>query len=143
MPNTAETFRALSETNRLSLFELLLERPHRVGELVARLSIPQPLVSRHLRVLKTAGLVTDHRSGRTVTYRIAPAEQAALAHLRQWLDRARRAGAEQHAAVGGPASTGSPPRASSWPESDVAESDADGGAFVVRKTSDAFDSYLL
>jgi DNA-binding transcriptional ArsR family regulator len=44
----------------------LLQGQHCVHELVAALSLPQPLVSQHLRVLKAAGVVAGRRSGREV-----------------------------------------------------------------------------
>ncbi len=61
--------KALSEPNRLKLLKLLLEHELCVCEMVAVLNISQPLVSQHLRVLKTARLVTERRDGKWVYYR--------------------------------------------------------------------------
>src|SRR3981081_4379571 len=52
-----ETFRALAEPNRLQIVELLLDGPRPVGDMVDRLGLRQPQVSKHLRVLSEAGLV--------------------------------------------------------------------------------------
>ena len=58
MNNT--TLSALAEPNRLRIVELLRDRPRPVGEIAERLLIRQPQVSKHLRVLKEAGLVEVH-----------------------------------------------------------------------------------
>lgn len=52
-----ETFAALAEPNRLKIVELLRGGPRPVGEIGERLRLPQPQVSKHLRVLRDAGLV--------------------------------------------------------------------------------------
>lgn len=52
-----EILNALAEPNRLRIVELLRERPLTVGEIVERLGLRQPQVSKHLRVLNEAGLV--------------------------------------------------------------------------------------
>lgn len=61
--------KALSEPNRLKLLKLLLEHELCVCEMVEVLNISQPLVSQHLKILKTAGLVTERRDGKWVYYR--------------------------------------------------------------------------
>ena len=50
-----ETLRALGEPNRFHIVELLREGPRPVGEMVERLGLQQPQVSKHLRVLSEAG----------------------------------------------------------------------------------------
>ena len=127
MPVSSETFKALGDPMRLALFEILLERPHRVTELVHRLAAPQPSVSRHLRVLKDSGLVEDRREGRWVEYRIAAGEGSATRLLGDWAERATRRS----------------PRASRSEETRPAAGEREAPTFVVRKTDDAFDSYLL
>ncbi len=52
-----ETFRALAEPSRFQIVELLREGPRPVGDMVHRLRLRQPQVSKHLRVLSDAGLV--------------------------------------------------------------------------------------
>ena len=51
------TLTALAEPNRLQIVELLLDGPRPVGEIVDKLRLRQPQVSKHLRVLSDAGLV--------------------------------------------------------------------------------------
>jgi DNA-binding transcriptional ArsR family regulator len=52
-----ETLRALAEPNRFQIVELLRAGPRPVGEMVKKLGLGQPQVSKHLRVLSEAGLV--------------------------------------------------------------------------------------
>ena len=57
---------------RILIVDLLLERELRVGEVVSVLKEPQHKVSRHLAVLKRAGVLRDRRHGTQVHYAIAP-----------------------------------------------------------------------
>ena len=82
-----ETFRALAEPNRLQIVELLLDRPRPVGDLVHRLRLSQPQVSKHLRVLSAAGLVTVRVDAQRRIYTLRPAP---LQELEVWLERYRR-----------------------------------------------------
>ena len=52
-----ETFTALADANRLRILALLRSGPHAVGEIGDRLALRQPQVSKHLKVLREAGLV--------------------------------------------------------------------------------------
>ncbi len=70
MRHLHETFKALSDINRLRILGLLLEAPCCVGELVNGLGLPQSLVSRHLAHLRHAGLVERRRKGPRVEYRV-------------------------------------------------------------------------
>jgi ArsR family transcriptional regulator len=63
---------ALADPARVLMVRLLLERELLVGELVQALKEPQHKVSRHLAILKRAGLVRDRREGTWVHYAIAP-----------------------------------------------------------------------
>jgi ArsR family transcriptional regulator len=65
------TFRALADPTRLRLLNLLLNEPACVCDLAATLGLPQPLVSRHLGYLRSAGLVHNRRSGTRVNYSVA------------------------------------------------------------------------
>lgn len=76
------TFTALAEPNRRRILELLLERPRLVGELVQRLGLSQPGVSKHLRVLREAGLVDVQRDAQRRLYRPRPEP---LAEVDAWL----------------------------------------------------------
>lgn len=70
-PETVPTFRALADATRQRLLQLLGRHELNVHELVSVLGQPQSTVSRHLKVLRVAGLVNDRREGTTVYYRIA------------------------------------------------------------------------
>lgn len=68
----AKYFRGLGDPTRLQLLELLrVEGELSVGELVARLGLPQPKVSNHLACLRWCGFVQAERQHRRVLYRIA------------------------------------------------------------------------
>lgn len=62
---------ALSEPRRIMILYALHERPCHVTGLADLLAIPQPTVSRHLRVLRQQGLVTADRQGAAVVYTLA------------------------------------------------------------------------
>ncbi len=75
-------FRSLADPTRRGLFERLCRDGElTVGALTAGAGVSQPAVSKHLAVLKQAGLVADRPSGRQIHYR---AEPAALAPLTDW-----------------------------------------------------------
>ena len=82
-----ETLRALAEPNRLHIVELLLNGPRPVGDLVHRLRLRQPQVSKHLRVLSEAGLVHVRVDAQRRIYALRPAP---LQELEVWLERYRR-----------------------------------------------------
>ena len=73
-----ETFSALADPTRRAILERLARSPSAVGELAAELPVSRPAVSQHLKVLKQAGLVTDHADGTRRIYAVDPAELAAL-----------------------------------------------------------------
>lgn len=78
-------FRTLADPTRRALFERLCrEGEQTVGALTAQAGVSQPAVSKHLGVLKQAGLVRDRQQGRQTHY---SAELAALAPLRDWTDQ--------------------------------------------------------
>ena len=79
-------FQALGDATRLDLLDRLREGERTVGELVDALRCPQPKVSRHLKVLKDAGLVADRRDGRHVTYSVTDSRQWSP-EAREWLSR--------------------------------------------------------
>lgn len=74
----AKFFRGLGDPTRVRIVQLLLERPHNVGELVAILDAPQGRVSSHLACLRWCGFVEGVREGRNVTYRVSDARVRAL-----------------------------------------------------------------
>ncbi|HYY64279.1 MAG TPA: metalloregulator ArsR/SmtB family transcription factor [Gaiellaceae bacterium] len=77
----------LSEPRRLQILDLLRDGERPVGELVDRLGVSQPAVSKHLRVLKDAGLVEARPEAQRRLYRIRPEP---LAELDDWLASYRR-----------------------------------------------------
>lgn len=65
-----ELFKVLSSASRLQLLALLAEQPNSVTELTALTGMSQPLISQHLRTLRSAGLVSVKRHGRDAEYRL-------------------------------------------------------------------------
>jgi len=81
------TLRALAEPSRFQIVELLRDGPRPVGEMVHRLRLRQPQVSKHLRVLSAAGLVDVRVDAQRRIYALQPAP---LRELEVWLERYRR-----------------------------------------------------
>ena len=81
------TWTALADPHRRRMVELLLEQPRPVGELVERLALSQPGTSKHLRVLREAGLVRVRTEAQRRVYALEPGP---LAELDAWLDPYRR-----------------------------------------------------
>ena len=82
-----ETLRALAEPNRFQIVELLLDGPRPVGDMVHRLRLRQPQVSKHLRVLSHAGLVDVRVDAQRRIYALRPEP---LQELEVWLEKYRR-----------------------------------------------------
>src|SRR3954447_20141346 len=76
------TWAALSDPHRRAALGLLRERPRAVGELVGALRLTQPATSKHLRVLREAGLVRVVPDAQRRIYALDPAP---LAELDSWL----------------------------------------------------------
>jgi DNA-binding transcriptional ArsR family regulator len=93
----ASTWAALADPHRRAALSMLLERPRAVGELVAELGLSQPGTSKHLRVLRDAGLVRSHIDAQRRVYEIEPAP---LAELDAWLAPYRRLWDERLDALG-------------------------------------------
>ena len=83
----SSTWTALADPHRRAALELLLERPRPVGELVDRLGLSQPGTSKHLRVLREAGLVRVRREAQRRVYAVDPGP---MAELDAWLAPYRR-----------------------------------------------------
>jgi DNA-binding transcriptional ArsR family regulator len=82
----AKYFRGLGDPSRLRILELLRrEGELSVGELVARLGLPQPHVSNHLACLRWCGFIVARREGRTVFNRIADTRVESMLELAQSL----------------------------------------------------------
>ncbi len=81
------TFAALADPTRRAILARLAEGEANVGELAAPFAMSWPAVSKHLRVLETAGLVRRARQGRTHRCRLDPAPMIVA---RRWLEEHRR-----------------------------------------------------
>lgn len=80
------TLAALAEPTRRRVVELLRERPRRAGELAESIGISAPLMSRHLRVLRTQGLVEEQHGDQADTrIRMYQLRQEPFLELRNWL----------------------------------------------------------
>ena len=80
-------FEVIAEPNRRRILSLLRERERPAGELVTRLKLAQPSVSKHLKVLRDAKLVEVRGDGARRIYRLRPEP---LAALEAWLAPYRR-----------------------------------------------------
>jgi DNA-binding transcriptional ArsR family regulator len=78
---------ALADPHRRAALALLLERPRSVGELVEQLGLSQPGTSKHLRVLRDAGLVQVRVDAQRRVYALRPGP---LAELDAWLEPYRQ-----------------------------------------------------
>lgn len=79
-----DPFEALSDAQRRSIVELLGSSPLSVREIADRLPISRPAVSRHLRLLKSAGLVVDEPAGTKRIYRL---HDEGIHVVREYLER--------------------------------------------------------
>jgi DNA-binding transcriptional ArsR family regulator len=75
-------FEALAEPNRRRILDLLAQRERPVNDLVSLLQVSQPAVSKHLRVLRDAGLVEVRADAQRRLYRVRPEP---LRELDDWL----------------------------------------------------------
>ena len=79
---TTDAFNAVAEPRRRQILDVLAGGERRVNDLVGVLGLPQPLVSKHLRVLREVGLVDVRREGRERIYRL---DAAALKPIHDWV----------------------------------------------------------
>jgi len=80
-------FAALADPTRARIVDVLAARGRSVNEIVDEFSLTQPSISRHLKILREAGLVSVERKGQQRVYRLDPEP---LRAIDQWLDRYRR-----------------------------------------------------
>ena len=78
---TSDAFNAVAEPRRREILCLLVAQERPVGDLVTALNLPQPSVSKHLRVLLEVGLVDVRREGRQMFYRT---NADAIRPLHEW-----------------------------------------------------------
>src|SRR5580704_9036532 len=79
---TSDVFNAIAEAHRREVLDALIAGEKSVGAIVDHLSMSQPQVSKHLRVLSQVGLVRCRADGRRRLYRLAPEH---LRPFRDWL----------------------------------------------------------
>jgi DNA-binding transcriptional ArsR family regulator len=79
----AQGWGALADRTRRAIVAALADQPLSVGELAAGMPVTRPAVSQHLKVLKNAGLVSEHQEGTRHIYQLNP---AGLAAMRDQLD---------------------------------------------------------
>jgi len=94
MKELEQYFKALADTNRLRILNLLLHGELCVCDIQYVLRATQPNVSRHLSYLKNTGLVLDRRDGYRIFYRLADPKQGTKRHLFEFLQDAYRSEAQ-------------------------------------------------
>jgi DNA-binding transcriptional ArsR family regulator len=85
---TSDVFNAIAEAHRREILDALMTGEKAVGAIVSDLSMSQPQVSKHLRVLSEVGLVRCRAEGRRRLYRLEPAR---LRPLHEWLAKYEQA----------------------------------------------------
>lgn len=81
---TSDVFNAVADVHRREILDALITGEKPVGTIVSDLSLSQPQVSKHLRVLSEVGLVSCRAEGRRRLYRLEPAR---LRPVHEWLAR--------------------------------------------------------
>jgi DNA-binding transcriptional ArsR family regulator len=84
MTNHAAALTALADPTRRAIFERLARSPSPVGELARELPVSRPAVSQHLKVLKSAGLVTDQAACNRRVYSV---DSAGIAAIREYFEQ--------------------------------------------------------
>ena len=85
---TSDVFNAVADVHRRDILDVLMAGEKPVGTIVNDLSMSQPQVSKHLRVLSKVGLVSCRSEGRRRLYRLEPAR---LRPMHEWLTRYEQA----------------------------------------------------
>ena len=85
--DTTVKFAALADPVRLQIVELLADQPRDAGSIAEEFPISRPAVSRHLRVLREATVVSSQVTGRNRIYSLHP---DAFGEIERWLMRYRR-----------------------------------------------------
>jgi DNA-binding transcriptional ArsR family regulator len=82
-PSDDAVFKALADPTRRHILSLLRERRRSVGEIASNFRVSRPAISKHLRLLRDAGLVVDQPEGTT---RMCELNAEPLQHVDAWLD---------------------------------------------------------
>jgi DNA-binding transcriptional ArsR family regulator len=93
---TADAFNAVAEPRRRQILDVLADGEQPVNELVVRLGLAQPQVSKHLRVLREVGAVEVRESGRQRLYRL---NGKALKPIHDWVSGYERLWSERFDAL--------------------------------------------
>lgn len=80
------TLAALADPTRRGVIDLLRQQPRRASEIADAMAMTRPAMSRHLRVLRQAGLVREDAPGDDARVRVYRLEREPFADLRGWLD---------------------------------------------------------
>jgi DNA-binding transcriptional ArsR family regulator len=86
---------ALADPHRRQVIELLRERPQRAGELASAVGLNPSALSRHLRTLKTSGLIEEAHPEFDARVRIYTLKPQPMADLKAWLEQTEQLWAEQ------------------------------------------------
>jgi DNA-binding transcriptional ArsR family regulator len=92
---TAAVLQALAEPTRLAVVQLLSSGPRRAGELARAARVSSPAMSKHLRVLLAAGIVTDERRAEDARIRVFRLRPEPIVALQAWLDQLQAQWGEQ------------------------------------------------
>jgi DNA-binding transcriptional ArsR family regulator len=95
---TSDVFNAIAEAHRREILDALMTGEKAVGAIVDAVLMPQPQVSKHLRVLSEVGLVSSRAEGRRRLYRLEPAR---LQPFHDWLAKYEQARNERLDRMGG------------------------------------------
>src|SRR5580658_2291641 len=94
---TSDVFNAIAEPRRREIVDLLIQGVERdVTELVLKLGLPQPAVSKHLGVLRKVGVVAVQKAGQRRLYRLNPQE---LKPVHDWIQHFERFWTDQLASI--------------------------------------------
>jgi len=91
MKDFTRVMKALSDRNRVKIIKMLQHKTMCVCEMRAALELAQPTVSKHLRLLEDAGLVSSHKDGQWVNYYLtdganSPYVASILGNLKHWIN---------------------------------------------------------
>lgn len=93
---TADVFNAVAEPRRREILDLLMDGERPVNDIVARLDLGQPQVSKHLKVLREVGLVDAREDGRKRVYRL---NGRGLKPIHDWVSNYERTWSERFEAL--------------------------------------------
>ena len=97
-----DAFRALADPTRREILRLLRGGPRTSGEIAARFDAAWPTISRHLSVLRDAGLILSERNGQQIVYELnTTVFQDLVEHLLDWVRPTKNNGARRPRSGGG------------------------------------------